>query len=107
MSKIRVTEGIVSLYTLLWFCQAVFPSVCHACSFENDRDQIIVCIFLKFGRHVHNDERMSPINFGGQRSLANVGERGDASLCSDIVDIFDLSAIEYNLTSISLTAALI
>ena len=28
--------------------------------------------FFKLGRHVKNDERMNPIDFGGQRSEVNV-----------------------------------
>ena len=27
-----------------------------------------MCLFIKLGRHVHNDERVNPIDFGGQRS---------------------------------------
>ena len=29
-------------------------------------------IFIKLGRHVHYDERMNPIDFGGQRSKVKV-----------------------------------
>ena len=31
-----------------------------------------MCLFIKLGRHVHCDERMNPIDFGGQRSKVNV-----------------------------------
>ena len=35
---------------------------------EHDRDYIVACFFVKLGRHVNHDERMNPIDFGGQRS---------------------------------------
>ena len=38
---------------------------------EHDRD-LTVCFFLKLGRHVDYDERMNPIDFGGQRSKVKV-----------------------------------
>ena len=31
-----------------------------------------MCLFIKLGRHVHYDERMNPIDFGGQRSKVKV-----------------------------------
>ena len=35
---------------------------------EHDRDKTIKYPFIKLGRHVHYDERMNPIDFGGQMS---------------------------------------
>ena len=51
---------------LLWFR----PSVHGPC--EHDRDYTVACFFVKLGRHVNHDERMNPINFGGQRSKVKV-----------------------------------
>ena len=31
-----------------------------------------MCFLIKLGRHVNHDERMNPIDFGGQRSKVNV-----------------------------------
>ena len=31
-----------------------------------------MCLFIKLGRHVYYDERMNPIDFGGQRSKVKV-----------------------------------
>ena len=31
-----------------------------------------MCLFIKLGRYVHYDERMNPIDFGGQRSNVKV-----------------------------------
>ena len=31
-----------------------------------------MCLFIKLGRHVHYDERMNSIDFGGQRSKVKV-----------------------------------
>ena len=31
-----------------------------------------MCFFVKLGRHVNPDERMDPIDFGGQRSKVKV-----------------------------------
>ena len=31
-----------------------------------------MCLFIKLGRHVHYDERMNPIDFGGQRSKVKI-----------------------------------
>ena len=42
------------------------PSVPGPC--EQNRDYTVVCFFVKLGRDVNNDERMNPIDFGGQRS---------------------------------------
>ena len=45
---------------------SVRPSVHGPC--EHDRDYTVACFFVKLGRHVNHDERMNPIDFGGQRS---------------------------------------
>ena len=47
---------------LLWFR----PSVCGPC--EHDRDYTVAYFFVKLGRHINHDERMDPIDLGGQRS---------------------------------------
>ena len=39
---------------------------------EHDRDYTVACFFVKLGRHVIHDERMNPIDFGGQRSKVKV-----------------------------------
>ena len=31
-----------------------------------------MCFLIKLGRHVNHDERMNPIDFGGQRSKVKV-----------------------------------
>ena len=49
---------------------SVVPSVRGPC--EHDRDYTVTCFFVKLGRHVNHDERMNPINFGGQRSKVKV-----------------------------------
>ena len=41
-------------------------------SCEHDRNLTVVNLFIKLGRHVHYDERMNPIDFGGQRSKVKV-----------------------------------
>ena len=55
---------------------SVRPSVCacvrHALPCEHDRNLTVVCLFIKLGRYVHYDERMNPIDFGGQRSKVKV-----------------------------------
>ena len=57
---------------------AVVPSVCawfrpsvggHC---EHDRDYTAAYFFVKLGRHVNHDERMHPIDFGGQRLKVKV-----------------------------------
>ena len=48
----------------------VRPSVCGPC--EHDRDYTIACFFVKLGRHVNHDEKMNPIDFGGQISKVKV-----------------------------------
>ena len=63
------------------YCNAaVVPSVSpsvrqcvrHALPCEHDRNLTVVCLFIKLGRYVHYDERMNPIDFGGQRSKVKV-----------------------------------
>ena len=49
---------------------SVVPSVRGPC--EHDRDYTVACFFVKLGRHVNHDERMNPIDFGGQRSKVKV-----------------------------------
>ena len=64
------------IVTLLWFrvcvCVrlSVRPSVRGPC--EHDRNYTVACFFVKLGRHVNHDERMNPIDFGGQRSKVKV-----------------------------------
>ena len=33
---------------------------------------MVVCFFIKLGRHVSDSEKMDPIDFGGQRSKVKV-----------------------------------
>ena len=60
------------IVTLLWFRLSVVPcthgrsSVCLPCAHQ--RDYTVACFFVKLGRHVNHDDRMNPIDFGGQRS---------------------------------------
>ena len=72
----RATRCAGDIVTLLWFRPSVSPSVrqCvrHALPCEHDRNLTVVCLFIKLGRHVHYDERMNPIDFGGQRSKVKV-----------------------------------
>ena len=49
---------------------SVRPSVHGPC--EHDRDYTVACFFVKLGRHVNHDEKMNPIDFGGQRSEVKV-----------------------------------
>ena len=56
--------------TLLWFRGSVRLSVRGPC--ECDRVYTVAYFFVKLGRHVNHDERMYPINFGGQRSKVKV-----------------------------------
>ena len=49
---------------------SVVPSVRGPC--EHYRDYTVACFFVKLGRHVNHDERMNPIDFGGQRSKVKV-----------------------------------
>ena len=39
---------------------------------EHNRDYTIACFFIKLGRHVNRDDRIDPIDFGGQRSKIKV-----------------------------------
>ena len=39
---------------------------------KHDRDYTVACFFVRLGRHVYHDERMNPIDFGGQRSKVKV-----------------------------------
>ena len=67
----RATRCWGDIVTLPWFRQCVRPCVTpYPC--ERDSDYTIVHIFIKLGRHVHYDERMNPIDFGGQRSKVKV-----------------------------------
>ena len=62
------------IVTLLWFrscVRASFRPSVHG-PWEHDRDYTVACFFVKRGRHVNHDERMNPINFGGQRSKVKV-----------------------------------
>ena len=47
-------------------CAWFRPSVHGPC--EHDRDYTVAYFFVRLGRHVNHDERMNPIEFGGQRS---------------------------------------
>ena len=51
-------------------CVCVRASMHGPC--EHDRDYTVACFFVKLGRHVNHDERMNPIDFGGQRSKVKV-----------------------------------
>ena len=39
---------------------------------EHDRDYTVAYFFVQLGRHVSHNERMNPIDFGGQRSKVKV-----------------------------------
>ena len=45
-------------------CAWFRPSVCGPC--EHNRDYTVACFFVELVRHVNHDERMNPIDFGGQ-----------------------------------------
>ena len=48
-------------------CASVRPSVHGPC--EHDKDYTVACFFFELGtRNFNHDERMNPIDFGGQRS---------------------------------------
>ena len=49
---------------------SVLPSARRPC--EHDRDNTVAYFFVKLGKHVNHDERMNPIDFGGQRSKVKV-----------------------------------
>ena len=53
-----------------YVCVSVHASVRGPC--EHDRDYTVACFFVKLGRHVNHNERMNPIDFGGQRSKVKV-----------------------------------
>ena len=51
------------------------PCVCQCVTLEHlkyDRDYKIVCIFIKIGRHINDEERMIRIDFRGQSSKDKV-----------------------------------
>ena len=61
---------------------------------EHDRDYTVAYFFVKLGRQVNHDERINPIDFGGQRSKVKV-----------IMDIYGnklVNIIETSLLHISL-----
>ena len=58
----RTTHCSGDIVTLLWF-RAFVRGPC-----EHDRDYTVSCFFVKLGIHVNHDERMIPVDFGGQRS---------------------------------------
>ena len=60
--------------TLLWFRVCVRACVCSSVPgpCEHDKDYTVSSFFVKLGRHVNHDERMNPIEFGGQRSKVKV-----------------------------------
>ena len=68
----RATRCGGDIVTLLWFrlcvCVCVRACVRQLLPCEHDRNLTVVCLFIKLGRHVQYDERMNPIDFGGQRS---------------------------------------
>ena len=70
----RATRCGGDIVTLLWFRACV--RVCVRASghgpCEHDRDRTDACFFVKLGRVVNHDERMNPIDFGGQRSKVKV-----------------------------------
>ena len=39
---------------------------------KHNRDLTVVDFFIRLGKHVNRDERMNPIDFGGQRSKVKV-----------------------------------
>ena len=51
-------------------CASLRASVRGPC--EHDRYYTVACFFVKLGRHVNHDERMNPIDIGGQRSKVKV-----------------------------------
>ena len=79
MSKIfnypRATRCGGDIVTLLWFRACVYVCV-RPCVWrgpcEHDRDYNVECFFVKLGQHLHHDERMNPIDFGGRRSKVKV-----------------------------------
>ena len=67
----RATRCGGDIVTLLWFRPSVCPCVTlwHC---ERDRNWTIMCIFIKLGTLLNYDERMNPMDFGGQRSKVKV-----------------------------------
>ena len=68
----RATRCDGDIVTLLWFRVCVCVRTCGRGPCEHDRDYTVACFFVKLGRHVNHDERMNPIDFGGQRSKVKV-----------------------------------
>ena len=70
----RATRCGGDIVTLLWFRACVVPSIRPSVQgpCEHDRDLTAAYFFVKFGRHVNHDERVNPIDFGGQRSKVKV-----------------------------------
>ena len=71
----RATRCDGDIVTLLWFRPCVCVCVCLCVRrgpCEHDRDYTLACFFVKLRRHVNHDERMNPIDFGGQRSKFKV-----------------------------------
>ena len=67
----RATRCGGDIVTLLW----LRPSVCPCVTLwpcERDRNWTILCIFINLGTLLNYDERMNPIDFGGQRSKVKV-----------------------------------
>ena len=58
--------------TLSGVCGSVVPSVCPCVDLVNAIVYTVAYFFVKLGRHVNHDERMHPIDFGGQRSKVKV-----------------------------------
>ena len=70
MNQIRATRCGGDIVMLMWFRGSVRLSVRGPC--ERDRVYTVAYFFVKLRRHVHNDERMHPNDFGGQRSKVKV-----------------------------------
>ena len=71
----RATRCGGDIVTLLWFRPCMCVSVRVSVTLlpcEHDRNLTVVCLFIKLGRHIHYDERMNPIDFGGQMSKVKV-----------------------------------
>ena len=52
-------------YSIAAVVPSMLASVRRPC--EHDRDYTVACSFVELGRHVNYDERVNPIDFGGQR----------------------------------------
>ena len=73
----RATRCGGDIVTLLWFRPCVRawfrPSVRPCADLVNTIEtKPLLYFFVKLGRHVNHDERMNPIDFGGQRSKVKV-----------------------------------